>query len=192
MASLLALLEDLVFAEFGAGELLAVRQRVVPLGDDAPPSAVAKRFLEALALEQRRKPQQVYVWAGTKLVAPILKVMPAATGGHTSTRTMLLQLSQLLPRVVAEFLPGSACPEFWGDLQSGDVIRVGFDGAEELAWVVEGAVHGLAAHFGEEVDVTHAYAPRALKDRRLLDVWVIPKSRPPVRPNSPARGLSSA
>ena len=191
MTSLLAVLEDLVVAEFGSRDLNELRRHLASADEEMSTVTRARQFIESLALVQRKKPQQVYTWAGTRLAERMLQSAPAVTRGHTSVRTVLLQLNQLVPQVAAVQLPDSPCPEFWGDLMGGDVVRVGFDGPEEVAWVLEGAVRALATHFGEEVEITPAFARRTLPDRRLLDVRRTSKPRPSSRPNLTPAGLSS-
>ena len=191
MTSLLAVFEDLVVADFGSRDLNELRRHLAPPDEPMSTVARARQFLDSLALVQRKKPQQVYTWVGTRLLARLLDSTPTMMKGHTSVGTVLLQLHLLIPRIAAEQLPGSACPEFWGDLMGGEVVRVGFDGDEELAWVLEGAVRALATHFGEEVEITRAFPRRSLPDRRLVDVRRVPKPRAS-RPTLASSGLSSA
>lgn len=190
MTLLLAALEDLVIAEFGHRDLNELRRHLASPDDEMSTAQRARQFLESLALVQKKPPQLVFIWAGSGLIARLLQTTPTATSGHTSVRTVLLQLNLLIARFVAEQLPDAACPEFWGDLMGGDVVRVGFDGDEEVAWVLEGAVRSLAKHFGEEVEITRATARQTLKDRRLVDVRRLAKARPS-RPNLTPVGLSS-
>jgi hypothetical protein len=191
MLPLLSLLEDLVVAEFGNRDLNELRRHLASPDEEMSTALRARQLLESLALVQKKKPQQVYSWAGTRLIERLLKATPAITRGHTSVGTVLLQLNALIPRVIADQLPDSVCPEFWGDLMGGDVVRVGFDGDEEVAWVVEGAVRALAAHFGEEVEITRGFARQSLTERRLVDVRRVPKART-ARPIRATPGLSSA
>ena len=192
MTSLLALLEDLVVAEFTTRDLTAVQKRALPSDVDTPTVDVARRLLDALAAVQNKKPQKVYTWAGARLATHVLNATPGMTRGHTSVRTFLLQLNLLIPKLVAGSLPDAECPEFWGDLMGGDVVRIGFDGDEEVAWLVEGAVGAMAAHFGEQVEITRGSAKATHTERRLIDVLAVSKSRVSSRPISAPRGLSSA
>ncbi|MEQ1692457.1 MAG: heme NO-binding domain-containing protein [Gemmatimonas sp.] len=189
MTSLLLLLEELVDADFGATDLHAVRKSLGARGDSsADPAVEAKAFLDALAIVQRRTPAQVYVWAGTRLAAPVAKLLPKLTKGHTSTRSMLLQMTQMANMLAAELLPESTCPDFWADYLDGETVRIGFDGPREVAWVLEGAVKGLGTHFSERVDVSLPDAPAGLLERRLVDV----KVRQERRSSRPTSGLSAA
>ncbi len=192
MIPLLILLEELVHTDFGTADLSAVRERLRDRPPDEDVRDRAKALLDALAAVQRRRPDEVYVWAGTRLVMPLAKDFPGIVRGHTSARTLLLQLAQVAPTVVADVLPGVTCPEFWQDFLDGETIRIGFDGPVEAAWLLEGVARGLGTHFGERVDTSRADAPPALKERRLVDVKVVPERRSGSRAGRPTTGLSSA
>ena len=193
MLPLLPLLEDLVVAEFGNRELNELRRHLASPEEEMSTALRAKQFLDSLVKVQKKKPQQVYGWAGTRLAERTIQARPAITRGHTSVGTILLQISLIASTIVPERLPDSACPEFWGDLMGGDVVRVGFDGDEELVWVLEGAVRALAAHFGEEVEITEGFANHSLRNRRLVDVRRFPRTRASSRtPGLATSGLSSA
>jgi hypothetical protein len=181
------LLEELIEADFGVADLKAMRSQLPVATDDAFPAAGAKSMLDALASAQRRTAEQVYVWAGTRVAAPVTKLLPSVFRAHTSTRTVILQLSSLAAAVVTELLPDATCPDFWEDFLDGETVRIGFDGPTEVAWLMEGLVRGLGTHFGERVEVGRPATPPALKDRRLLDVKVSPERR-----SRQVAGLSAA
>jgi len=177
---LLVHLEDLVLADYGNGDLAAVRARLADrasLPSDAPLAMRAKQFLDALAQVQHRAPDQVYVWAGTRLVAALAREFPAVFRDHTSTRTVLLQLGSVVSALAAELLPDASVPEFWEDYLDATTVRVNFDGPVEVQWLLEGATVGLAGQYGELVQASRGVSPASLPDRRLLDVKVIPDRR---------------
>jgi hypothetical protein len=181
------LLEEFIEDDFGTAELKGVRAQVNGRNADASPAAAAKAILDALATAQRRTPEETYLWAGTRLAAPITKLLAPVFRGHTSTRTIVLQMSSLSAQVVRELLPETDCPDFWEDFLDGETVRIGFDGPAEVAWLLEGIVRGLGAHFGERVDVGRPAAPVALTERRQLDVKVVPERR-----SRGSAGLSAA
>ena len=171
------LLEEFIETDFGAAELKAMRAHLSEGITDEFPAVAAKAILDALAAAQRRTPEQAYTWAGTRLGASITKLLPQAFRGHTSARSIILQMSAISAAVGRQLLPETALPEFWEDFLDGETIRIGFDGPAEVAWVLDGVVRGLGAHFGERVEVGRPSGPAALTERRLLDVKVIPERR---------------
>ena len=188
--SLLVHLEDLVLADFGAGELSAVRSALAarPCAD-LPEVGRLKQFLDTLAVVQHREVDQVYVWAGTRLTAVLAKECPALLRGHTSIRTVLLQLNQASGSALAELLPEATAPDFWEEYLDATTIRVGFDGPIEVKWLLEGITGGLAGIFGERVETRRGVAPAALPDRRLVDIQVVPDRRGMARSTA---GVTSA
>jgi hypothetical protein len=192
MIPLLVILEELVHTDFGTMDLNSVRQRLAAQSPAPTVAGQACAFLDALAVVQHRPREEVYVWAGQRVVGPLVAEFPAIFKGHTSTRTLLLQLGQVAPALVADVLPESVCPDFWEDFLDSETIRIGFDGPEEAAWALQGIAAGLGTHFGERVDASRGVAPAALTDRRLVDVKVVPERRGGGRGGRPVFGLSSA
>lgn len=184
-----SLLEEFIEDDFGVTDLKAVRSQLNGQVDESLPTIGAKAMLDALATAQRRTPEQVYVWAGTRLAAPVTKLLPQVFRGHTSARTLVLQLSAISSAVVSELLPDATCPDFWTDFLDGETIRIGFDGPAEVAWLLEGIVNGLGAHFGERVNVGRPATPAALTERRLLDVKLTPERRSRATAGLSAAGL---
>ncbi len=192
MISLLVILEELVHTDFGTMDLASVRQRLAAEAPEPTVAGQAGTFLDALAAVQHRPREEVYVWAAQRVVGPLVSEFPTVFKGHTSTRTLLLQLGQVAPALVTEVLPESACPDLWEDFLDSETIRIGFDGPEEAAWVLQGIVAGMGAHFGERVEASRGVAPPMLSDRRLVDVKVVPERRGGGRGGRPSFGLSSA
>jgi hypothetical protein len=188
---LLTMLADLVHDDYGAAELSLVRKQLaLGTGRESVVGEVG-RFLDALAVVQKRPTRDCYVWAGRRLAAPVSKSRPAWLRDHTSVRTILLQFGRVAPAVVANLVGEGACPEFWEDFLDGETVQIGFDGPEEVAWVIEGAVGGLSEFFGERAELSRGVPAASLLERRLVNVKVIPERRAPQRGARPVVGLSS-
>lgn len=189
---LLTLLADLVHDDFGPVELSFVREHLA-LGTVSE-SVVGEvgRFLKALAVVQKRPAKDCYVWAGRRLAAPVAKSRPAWLRDHTSVRTILLQFGRVAPAVVESIVGEGTCPDFWEDFLDGETVQIGFDGPEEVAWVIEGAVAGLSEFFGERAELSRGVPAASLLERRLVNVKVIAERRAPQRGARPTVGLSSS
>ena len=177
MATLPELLEDLIRREFGPSELAAV---LALANSGAAAEAHTHRvadLLGAMVTVRRRSPSEIYEWAGLQLARHLSNALPVLTKNHTSARSMLLQVDALAHEVQQRLLPGTASPHFWADLLDAQTIRIGFDGPELLARLLEGAVRGLCEHFDERADVTRALPPAALTERRLVDVQITVERR---------------
>lgn len=177
MSTLVVRLEDCIKREYGPSELAAVRLRAA--ADVAGDSQVAQAdaLLRAVCYVRRRPPSEVYVWAGAQLAPSLLKDGPDVLTEHESLRTMLLQVNAMAPRVLDVLSPGTKPPEFWEDLMDGETTRIAFDGAEEIAWVLEGFARGVCTYFAEWVMVTRGMAPAILKERQIIEVKIRPERR---------------
>ncbi len=187
MSSLLVLLEDCIKLEFGPGELAAVRAVAAERRDTSTTLQKTAALLSAVAEVRRKRESEVYRWFGKLLVEPMLREFPQLIKGYSSTRSLLLQCHQLATSAMTVFLPGTPCPELWADLLDQDSLRIGFDGPEEIAQLIEGVVQGFGVHYSELVEVSRATPPPQLAERRLIDVRVLPDRRhgpgaPPAAP----------
>ena len=189
---LLALLADLVHDDFGPVELSLVRERLAQTAVSDSAVGEVGRFLNALAVVQKRPVKDSYLWAGRRLVAPVAKDRPTWLRDQTSLRTILLQLGRLAPSVVETLVGEGTCPEFWEDFLDGETVQIGFDGREEVAWALEGAVVGFSELFGERAEVSRGVPAASLLERRLVNVRVIAERRATQRGARPTVGLSSS
>jgi hypothetical protein len=177
MLSLLVLLEDCVRIEFGPTELAAVRAVASERTTGPTTLDKARGFLSAIAEVRRKREPEVYRWFGKLLVEPLIKAVPQLVKGHSSTRTIALQLGNLARTAVAAMAPGLPCPDFWTDLLDADSLRVGFDGPEPVADILDGVLRGFAVHFSELIEIERGVAAPNLTQRRLLDLKVLPDRR---------------
>lgn len=177
MTTLLVLLEDCVLHEFGAPALDAVRSAASGKASGSGTVEKAVAFLEALGVVRKQPMADCYRWAGQVLAAPVLRLGLPTLKEHTSTRTLLLKLHEVIPQVMASIAPGVSAPDVWEDLLNDHTIRVAFDGPEEVAQILEGAAAGLGPHFREVVQVSRGTPPATLASRRLVDVSVRPERR---------------
>lgn len=185
------LLHDLIELDFGSTELAAVRDRA-----SLPPGTAshvqAAQTLHALATVQRRSPADVFRWAGTRAVPALVKAYPSWIRLHSSARTVFLQLSHIAPQMISELFPDAAAVDVWEDMLGKDQIRLSFDGAEEVAWLLEGLASGIGAHFGERVTAKRGTAPVTLVDRKIIEIEVTADRRGGGRGGVPAApGLTS-
>jgi len=181
MRSILTLLEDAVQTDFGASELVKVRaaasdrMRIAKRAEGLESRLLS--FIEGLAVVRRRPPEEMYTFAGTRLVPLVFKEVAPVIRGLTSTRPMLLQITRVAPSVLELVLPGNQFPDFDCEMIDSDTLRVGFEGTQEQAWIFEGVAIGIANYFGERVQVKRADSPAYNPRRLLVDVRVIPERR---------------
>jgi hypothetical protein len=178
MSTLLPLLNDALRAEFGAADLAAMHAIADAQRTGATATATHANALLRAAMTVRKKSEaEVYRWAGAQLAMHVVKSTPSVAKGISSTRTVLLQLNRLAVEAVSALMPDALCPDFFEDLLGSDTTRIGFDGPESVALMLEGAVMALGAHYGERIDVSRGTPNVVLVERRLVDVKVLPDRR---------------
>ena len=197
MMTLLVMLEEGVRAEFGPTELAAVRAVAAERARGGSTLEKANGFLRALGDVRQLSFDDVLRWAGQMSVGPLLAMGLPSSRGHTSTRTLLLKLSAVIPEALKALAPGAVVPDVWEEMLSDDVTRIAFDGPESMALLLEGAAKGLGHHFSDVVAVARGTPPAALTERRIIDVTVRPERRsgsgsaPAVPPGERRKGALS-
>lgn len=192
MRSILVLLEDLVQAEFGPRELAAVRasstEHLHAVGrlPGAPGRVMA--FVEAIADVRRRPVHEVYQFVAMKLVPLVLKEYSGLLKGHSSARTVLMQITRLAPSVLDTLIPGIPYAEFDVELIDLETMRVRFEGPAEMLAAFEGIALGLALHYGERAETTRVAPPAFAPDRRMLDIKIGQERRDAKTPAKPPSG----
>lgn len=176
MHSILSHLEQVVQAEFGQRDLAAVRAAFAERMQDAdrlPEAAGAvMAFVEAVAHVRRRPVHEVYQFLALKAAPLVLPEHAALLKGHTSSRSVLMQVTRLAPSLLEAAVPGAPYAEFDVELLDLETMRVRFDGSAEMLAAFEGVVAGMAQHFGERAEMTRVSAPAFAPDRRMVDIKV--------------------
>lgn len=192
MRSILVLLEDLVQAEFGPRELAAVRaassDHLNDVGRLAGAPGRVMAFIEAIADVRRRPVHEVYQFVAAKLVPLVLTEYSTLLKGHTSARTVLMQITRIAPTVLDTLIPGIPYAEFDVELLDLDTMRVRFEGPAEMLAAFEGIALGLAQHYGERAEMSRVAPPAFAPDRRMLDIKVGAERRDAKTPGRPPAG----
>ncbi len=190
MRSILVLLEDLVQAEFGSTELAAVRasssEHLRDVGRLAGAPGRVMAFIEAIADVRRRPVHEVYQFVAAKLVPLVLTEYSGLLKGHTSARSVLMQITRLAPTVLDTLIPGIPYAEFDVELIDLETMRVRFEGPAEMLAAFEGIAMGLAKHYGERAETSRVSPPAFAPDRRMLDIKIGAERRDPRTPARPA------
>lgn len=112
------------------------------------------QLIKAAGHELDRPPDDVVRWFGRHALPLLVERYPTFFEGHTSTRSFLLTLNDVIHPEVRKLFPGSYAPEFEFDTSVGDdVLLLGYVSHRHLCSFGEGLIEGAAAHFGERVEV---------------------------------------
>lgn len=73
--------------------------------------------------------------------------------GHTSTRSFLLTLNDIIHTEVRKLYPGAEVPSFGFDDSSPSVLGITYQSPRKLCALAEGFIIGAATHFGEKASL---------------------------------------
>lgn len=170
MRSLQLWLEEIVQQEFGQPALAGIRAVAGERQSSKTAAARATAFIDAIADVRHRTGPQTYAMVGRGLVAILYREMPAGLNPVESTSAALLQVNQLGRAVVTALLPGIQAPQMDLELLDAVTMRLTFSGSSKIAALLEGVIHGLSAHFSEQLVVTPSVVLTAGEPRQRLDV----------------------
>ena len=108
--------------------------------------------LVAAASEELGVPaDEVVRWFGRTALPLLAQSYPQFFAPHTSTRSLVLALNDIIHPEVRKFYPGVDVPMFDFDASSDQVLVMGYASPRKLCAFAEGLIEGTAAHYGERV-----------------------------------------
>lgn len=153
------LLEEAVTREFGADtwdELLdrsGVGGAYTSLGNYSDEEIFA--LVSAAAAMLGKTNSDVLRWFGEKAM-PILK---ERYGGlfenHTSSRTFILSVNNIIHPEVRKLYSGAACPFFHFKESADGAVTMGYQSSRKMCDLAHGFVMGASGLYCEEVGITH-------------------------------------
>lgn len=168
------LLEEAVTAEFGEAtwdRLLddaGLDGAYTSLGsyDDAE----VFRLVEVASRALNIPPQDVLRWFGRRAMPILVQRFPAFFGPHTSARSFLLTLNNLIHPEVRKLYPGATPPVFDFDTSNNDELVIGYNSQRKLCALAEGFMQGAAGHFGEQADIRQSQCMHEHADKCVFHV----------------------
>jgi hypothetical protein len=114
-------------------------------------------------------PEAVIRWLGHKSVALLAEKYPVFFTPHTSTRTFILTLNDIIHPEVRKIYPGADVPVFDFATEA-DALLLGYESARRLCSFAQGLIEGTAEHYGETVALEHLKCMTRGDDKCLLSV----------------------
>lgn len=111
---------------------------------------------------------EVVIWFGERAIPRFHQRYPSFFEGHTSARSMVLSLNDVIHPEVRKLFPGAYVPEFDFEEIDDDAIRLGYQSTRRLCSFAEGLILGAADHFGEQVAVVHEMCMKRGDERCVL------------------------
>lgn len=114
------------------------------------PDADLARLVSAASTALGIPEAEVVRWFGQKALPLMAESYPGFFTPHTSTRSFVLTLNNIIHPEVRKVYPGADVPEFDFDTSSKEVLVMGYRSPRRLCAFARGLIEGAAAHFGEE------------------------------------------
>ena len=92
---------------------------------------------------------EVVRWFGRSALPLLADRYPEFFEPHSSTRSFVLTLNNLIHPEVRKLYPGADVPVFDFDTSSDDVLVLGYASARKMCAFAEGLIEGAAAHYRE-------------------------------------------
>lgn len=100
-------------------------------------------------------PADVLRWFGREAIPILADRYSAFFENHTSTRSFILSVNNIIHPEVKKIYPGADVPVF--DFHDGadGALLVGYESIRKLCALAEGFIEGAAAHYGESLSFEH-------------------------------------
>jgi len=168
------LLEQVVEAQYGQDtwdQLLATSgldgaYTAVGSYPDEELFALVDSATKALSIER----DDLLRWFGASAIPLLSKRYPGFFDAHTTTRSFMLTLNDVIHPEVRKLFPGAYAPSF--DVEDSDerTLSLGYNSHRNMCSFAEGLAEGAGAHYGEHVTITQATCTKLGGDRCVLDM----------------------
>ncbi|MBS7670133.1 heme NO-binding domain-containing protein [Croceicoccus gelatinilyticus] len=92
---------------------------------------------------------------GRKAMPLLAERYPVFFQDHTSARSLILSVNDIIHPEVRKLYSGAGCPHFHFQHGADGRLMVGYQSPRKLCQLAHGFVHGTADHFGEAVRIEH-------------------------------------
>ncbi|HLE56119.1 MAG TPA: heme NO-binding domain-containing protein [Rhodothermia bacterium] len=99
------------------------------------------------------EPDTLVRWFGRECIPILANKYPAFFDPHTTTRSFLMTLNEVIHPEVRKLFPGAYAPSFGFAFPSDDSLTLEYQSHRNLCSFAEGLIEGAAAHYGETVTI---------------------------------------
>ena len=135
--------------------------------------ALVGSAVEQLGVE----PDDLVRWFGKRSMPLLAARYPAFFEGHTSTRSFVLTLNDVIHPEVRKLFPGADVPVFEFTTPDDRTVELAYVSSRKLCSFAEGLVEGAAEHFGESVDLKQTECMKRGDSRCVLVCAFAPASK---------------
>jgi hypothetical protein len=98
-------------------------------------------------------PDAIVRWFGREALPLLANAYPQFFAPHTSTRSFVFTLNDIIHPEVRKLYPGADVPVFDYLPSSNGTLAMGYSSPRKLCAFAEGLIEGAAAHYGETVTI---------------------------------------
>ena len=167
------LLEEVVTREYSADiwddllDAASVNGSYTSLGSYPDEDLLKLVMAASSALQQ--PPEEVIRWFGRSAVPLLADKYPAFFAPHSSTRSFILTLNEIIHPEVRKIYPGADVPEFDFQLTDSSLL-LGYTSKRRLCSFAQGLIEGTAEHYDEQVELEHLKCMTRGDDKCLIRV----------------------
>lgn len=110
------------------------------------------RLVSVTAHALNLSPEAVVCWVGREALPLMAVRFPDFFTPHSSTRSFVLTLNDIIHPEVRKLYPGADVPEFGFDTSSPDTLIMRYSSARKMCAFAQGLIEGAAAHYGEQAE----------------------------------------
>lgn len=138
------------------------------------PDADLGRLVGAASTALDAPPDEIVRWFGRNALPLFAERYPHLFAPHTSARTFVLTLNDMIHPEVRKLYPGADVPEFEFEVAPGGGLLMGYRSSRRLCSFAEGLLEGAAEHYGEELNVHQSECMKRGDERCLLAIDFAP------------------
>jgi predicted hydrocarbon binding protein len=94
--------------------------------------------------------EEIVRWFGRSALPLLADRYPEFFEPHSSTRSFVLTLNNVIHPEVRKLYPGAEVPVFDFDTSSDEVLVMGYASHRKMCALAEGLIEGAASHYGEQ------------------------------------------
>jgi hypothetical protein len=115
-------------------------------------------------------PDEIVRWFGRNALPLFAVSHPQLFERHSSSRTFVLTLNDIIHPDVRKLYPGAHVPEFTFDSSGPKSLVMGYRSSRKMCSFAEGLLEGAADHFGEKVEIDQPHCMKRGDDSCVLEI----------------------
>jgi len=172
------LLEQLVTREYGEDTwdslLESARVDGIYTSLGSYEDADLSQLVDAASAALDTPPDDIVRWFGRNALPMFAESYPHLFAAHTSARTFVLTLNDIIHPEVRKLYPGADVPEFEFESAADGRLLMGYRSARKMCSFAEGLLDGAAEHYGESLTIEQPKCMKRGDERCLIELEFAP------------------